>query len=83
MYFHCLFFHVILTVAQNTQRANVTIIPECYNVSLVVFSSVPSLGVFWEPQGNNTESIYLIQLFIPKFLLWSKLYSGNEYTDIV
>ena len=38
------FFHTILTVAQNTWIANLTIIPERYIVYLVVFPSVPPLG---------------------------------------
>ena len=48
--FHCVLFHTILTVAQNTWRGNFTIIPECYSVYSVVFPSVPPWGVFWAPQ---------------------------------
>ena len=38
------FFHTILTVAQNTQIAYLSIIPECYIVYLVVFPYVSPLG---------------------------------------
>ena len=37
-------FHTTLTVAQNTQIAYLTIIPECYIVYLVVFPSCASPG---------------------------------------
>ena len=83
MYFHCLFFHTTLTVAQNTQRANFTIIPECHSVNLVVFLSVPPLVCSEHPYGDNTESIHPTELFILQLLFHSKLYSGGEYTNTV
>ena len=43
-----LFFHTILTVAQNTQMAHLAFIPECYSVYLVIFPICISLEVFWE-----------------------------------
>ena len=46
MYFCCAFFYTILTVAQNTQRGNFIIIPECYIVSLVYFDHLYSPGVY-------------------------------------
>ena len=50
--FAFVFFHTILTVAQNTWIAYLTIIPECYVVYLVVFPSAPPLGVFcWPLRG--------------------------------
>ena len=50
MYFHCVFFHTILTVPQNTQIAHLTIIPEGCSVYLVVvFLSVPPLGDVLSP----------------------------------
>ena len=71
MYFHCVFFHIILTVVQNTQRTNFAIIPKCYSVYLVVFA--------WECLSTPGA----IELFLLKLLFCSKLYSGSEYTDTV
>ena len=50
MYFHCVFFHTILTVAWNTWRGNFTIIPEWYSISLVVFIIWTSLVCFEHPR---------------------------------
>ena len=44
MYFCCVFFHTILTVAQNIQMDHLTIIPDCYNVYLVIFPTCASPG---------------------------------------
>ena len=38
MYFHCVFFHNIHTVAQNTQMAHMIIVLEWYSIYLVIFS---------------------------------------------
>ena len=38
------FFHTILTVAQNTWMAHLSIISECYSVYLVIFPICTSLG---------------------------------------
>ena len=84
MYFHCAFSHTILTVAQNTQRGNFTIIPECYNVYLVVFPICASPDVcFEQPKSNNTKSVHPIGLSMLKLFFCSKLYSGNKYTETV
>ena len=52
MYFHCIFIHTILTVAQNTLRVNFTVIPECYSIYLVVFP-YPS---------NNPIGLFILKL---------------------
>ena len=50
MYFYCVFFHTIHTVAQKTRRANFTIIPECYSVILLLFPSLLPVGCFKHPK---------------------------------
>ena len=48
-----IFFHTILTVAQNTCIAYLTIIPECYIVYLFVFSHLClPWGYFVQPEGG-------------------------------
>ena len=44
MYVCCVFFHTILTVAQNTWMAPLSIIPECYSVYLNIFPICTSPG---------------------------------------
>ena len=85
MYFDFVFFHTILTVAQNTLRGNLTIIPECYSFSLVVFPICACPGVsFQHPQTNRTKFYHHpIELSILKLLFWSKLDRYSEYTDNV
>ena len=83
MYFHCVFFYTILTMAQNTQRAYLTVIPECYSGYFVVFPICISPGMFCTPQGDNTKNVHPIELVMLKLLFCSKLYSGSEYTDTV
>ena len=81
MHIHCVFFHTILTMAQNIQRGNFTIFPESYSV---VFLICVSPGMCFEcPSGNRTESVHPIELSILKLLFCSKLYSDSEYTDTV
>ena len=83
MYFYCIFFHTILIVAQNAQRYNFTIIPECYSVSSVMFMICTSPGVcFVCLQTNSTKFISPIVIH-SKYLFWLKLYSDSEYTDTV
>ena len=58
------FFHTILTVAQNTQIAYLTIIPECYIVYLVVFPICASLRVFCTPLRGNTQIVHPIEVYL-------------------
>ena len=52
--FAFVFFHTILTVAQNTQMAYYTILPECYSVYLVIFTICASPGgCSWAPTGGK------------------------------
>ena len=44
MYIHCVFFHTILAVAQNTQICILSVIPECNSFSLVINTICDSLG---------------------------------------
>ena len=70
MYFHCVFFHTILTVAQDIQRGNFIIFPECYSVLLVVFSPLHLPWMcFKELQGNSTESVHTIVMYTRAFVL--------------
>ena len=64
--FAFVFFHTILTVAQNTQIAYLSIIPECYSVYLVVFfQSVPPLeGAHEHPQGAYTQIVHPIEVYL-------------------
>ena len=66
------FFHTILTVEENTQIAHLSDIPECYNVYLVVFPSVPPLeGAFEHPQGTNTQIFNPIEVYLLSLLFLS------------
>ena len=53
------FFHTILTVAQNTRMAYYTILPECYSIYLVIFTICASPeGCFVHPKGGNTHLVH-------------------------
>ena len=78
MYFHCVFFHTILTVAQNTWIGKLTIIAECYGVSLVIFTIFVSSGVCFEhPKTDSTKFI------CPKELSLSKVFFHQNCKVIV
>ena len=52
------FFHTILTVAQNTQMAYYTILPEHYNVYLVIFPiCISPGGVLYTSKGEYSNCL--------------------------
>ena len=70
MYLHLYsFFHTILTGAQNTWIAHLSIIPECYSVYLVIFPICTSCeGAFEHPQGANVQSVHPIEIYLLNLL---------------
>ena len=68
--FAFVFFHTILTVAQNTQIAYLTIIPECYIVYLVMFPICASPGGVLYTLRGNTWIVHLIEVYPYKSLVF-------------
>ena len=61
--FSFVFFHPILTVAQNTGMAHLLIIPDCYSVYLVVFPiCVSPEGCFEHPRVLILKSVHPIEV---------------------
>ena len=65
--FAFVFCHTILTEAQNTQMAYLSIIPECYIVYLVVFPLCASPGgCFIHSLGDVIQIVHPIEVYLLK-----------------